>query len=720
MQPQAPRSPARALLTVLRAQLWLLGAVYLACEARFLAAADGVTPRFTALAQGPYLGTVVWAQLRLLPAYLLVAVMAALLATPALARLGALRARPLPRLALVAAADALLLALALGPLMRDGAGVFDAVARKLPRLDLYALQRWHLLDGLAAGFWVVAALAATHWARALWATRAGRPWVLAFGAAVVPVGALAIGSPAPRGPARDVGRPNVLVVATDSWRWDRVGVHGAARPGLTPNVDAFAQDALDLRNLHVATASTLESWTTLLTGQFPPTHGLRSMYPSREEVARVEANPDRLPALLARLGYDTFVSSDWAGNHFAQVDLGFARRDVGSVQNFRALLHEATVLSHPLVPLLFGGAPGLLGDALVPGRRALTATVRPELLVEQLFDAVDQSQARGKPFFGVLFASPTHLPYNARYPFNVRWADPAYDGPHRFQVEVGAHELITTGFSPALPPEVVRHVRDLYDGAVSDFDATFGAVRAGLEARGLWDSTVVVVTTDHGEDLYDPGSTLGHGTNFFGGDQSTRVPFFLRVPGPLGPLRAGEAVDALARSADVAPTLLELLHLPVPASMEGVSLAPHLRREAPDPQLTAFAETCYLFFPKAKAMTVLDDAERARVVELSGAADTLTVDPGFDDALVLRPEWRQAVVDAKDRMVRTGTWKLVEIPSRGAPILRLYDLAADPEQRHDLAGLGLKEEAALRALLARAWRGDLRALGPGSARLGAE
>jgi arylsulfatase A-like enzyme len=294
--------------------------------------------------------------------------------------------------------------------------------------------------------------------------------------------------------------------------------------------------------------------------------------------------------------------------------------------------------------------------------------------------------------------SPTHLPYNARSPFNAKYVDPGYRGPNQYHVEIDAHELITTGFAPTLPPAAIQHVRDLYDGAVSDFDDTVGDVLARLEARGLLDDTIVIVTSDHGEDLYEPGSTVGHGTNFFGGDQSTRIPLLIRAPG-LSPRR----VDAVTRTADVVPTLLELLGLAAraPASLDGVSLGPLLRGEADDLDLTAFAETCYLFFPKANAMLGLSPAERAEVVDLAGAADTLEVDPAFRHNLVLRPALRQAVIDAKDRMARTAKWKLIEIPGKTRPIRRLFDLQRDPGQTQDLAGQGLAIEDELAALIPR-------------------
>lgn len=677
--------PRELLKRVAFTQLLIFGGLYLASVAAFVLMADGITERFTAMARGPYLATAVLAQARLIPAYGVLALLATVLSVPVLARMGE-RSR-LGLLVQVVVADVVLALLALGPVLRNGPGLVDTVARKLPAIDLYALYRWHVLDVLTVLFAGLVLFAIASVGR-----RVGALVVVAL----LLAGATSLHrTPPPKATA--LSQPNVLIIAADSWRFDRVGVHGAKHADLTPNIDAFSKQAIDLTNLHVATASTLESWVTFFSGQLPSTHGIRSMYPSRDEVRAVDQLSATVPRLLSAAGYDTFVSSDWVGNCFDLVDLGFQTRHVGSVQNFEALLLEATVKAHPLVPLAFGGLPGVLGDALVPGRSALASQARPGALVDQLFDDVDASVKAKRPFLGMVFLSPTHLPYNSRHPFNVKYGMPGYSGPHRYQVEVTAHELITTGFSPTLPREAIEHVQDLYDDAVSDFDDTVGRVLSELDTRGLTQNTLVIITTDHGEDLYDPGSTLGHGTNFFGGDQSTHIPFFLRFPGQT----QASAVSALTRTVDLAPTLLSALGLPVPPSMEGVNLLPVLRGEGTEPDLISFAETCYLFFPKAQAMTGLSEAERAEVVELSGAADTLEVDPDFRHNLVLRPAYRDRVIAAKDRMIRTTRWKLIEIPGKTRPIRRLYDMLADPQQTTDLAGRGLPEEAELAALLAR-------------------
>ena len=711
----------RPFTALLRAQFAIAGGFYLFALWGFVSFSRGQDEKFTALALGPHLGTLVGSQLRVLPAYALVALAYTALLWPVLARRYALNgAGRLRRWGTVLGLDLGLYLLSLGPFFATNPGLLDGTARKLapfaPGLDLYVLYRWHLLDAATVGFALVLAYAAFFysraWLTAFQAATGGRRRVLGFvplslcGGMLALTHATAPPTPPPLDPTRP---PNVLIIASDSLRTDHLGVHGYPRADISPNIDAFAREAIDLAQLHVATASTLESWITFMSGQFPPTHGVRYMYLRKAQAEAVSRRTDLLPHLLNAAGYETIVSSNWAGNCFKLVDVGFTRNMASDVQNFDAFLMEGTVWAHLIFPLYFSNP---LGEWMLPEIRRITGYLRPNVLTARMYAAIDESTRLDRPFFGLLFFSTTHLPYTASHPYNVKYTEPAYDGPHRYQIDVRVHELITTGFTPTLPPPVIEHIRDLYDGTVSEFDAYVGEAVAALEARGLSDRTLVIVTTDHGEDLYDPGSTLGHGTNFFGGDQSTRIPFFLRVPpayAPAGLRPAGSRIEALTRNADLAPTLLTLLKQRVPENMEGVSLLPLLTGAVADLDLLAFAETCYLFFPKSKAMPALTETERAQVFEVPGAVETLDVDPDFDNNLVLRSELHEPVLRAKDRMVRTRRWKLIEIPGLVEPIYRLYDVLADPGQRRDLVALPAGPPTVfepLKAALRAYWTGD--------------
>lgn len=705
------RSPLPALSKL---QAGLFGLYYLWTLYGFTRLAGRHGDAFTDVVYDRYLGTLVWHHLRVIPAYVVVGVVATALIWPWVHRWRPLvewargerrGRRAIKPVAGVAGLDLLLYAVSLGPFFSRSPGLVDGMARKASGwvpFDHYDLFRYHILDGMSVLFGLVVLRALWFYARRLWVHRWGR-LALAGAALAGAVGVWRSAQPPVRAPAVD-GPPNVLIIAADSLRADRVGAldASAARrdPPITPHIDAFAREAVSLDAMHVATASTLESWYTAFSGRWPPSHGVRYMYLRRAAAEQAGAAPGLLPRLFAEAGYHTAVVSDWAGNCFRLVDMGFETNRASPPQTFRALMLDTVVWSHVFFPLYFAND---FGEWLLPEVATITRYVRPDALTARMLGEIDAAVEARRPFFGLVFYSTPHLPYSASYPFNLSYVDPGYAGPHRYEIEVGVSDLIHDGFAHDLPDATVDHIRALYDGAVREFDHHVGRLLAGLEARGLSDRTIVVITSDHGEDLYEPGSTLGHGTNFFGGDQSTRIPFLVRAPGLQA--RGGARVDAITRNVDIAPTLARLAGMARHDGWGGVDLMPVLDGSTDDLDLPAFAETCYLFFPKDR-IAGLSASERSDLLTVAGAVDTLEVDPAFDDNLVLRADLHAGVIETKDTMVRTRRWKLIEIPGRGGPIRRLYDMAADPGQRRDLSGRGLAIEARLAAALARYRAGE--------------
>ena len=110
-------------------------------------------------------------------------------------------------------------------------------------------------------------------------------------------------------------RPNVIILAADSLRADRI------QPKLTPTLAALGDKGTRFDRAYVSFPRTFPSWVSILTGRHPHHHGIRSMFPRWEERAK---DFDALPARLAKAGYATAVVSDYAGDIFGRVDLGFA------------------------------------------------------------------------------------------------------------------------------------------------------------------------------------------------------------------------------------------------------------------------------------------------------------------------------------------------------------------------------------------------------------
>jgi len=187
---------------------------------------------------------------------------------------------------------------------------------------------------------------------------------------------------------------------------------------------------------------------------------------------------------------------------------------------------------------------------------------RPAETVVRLGLAWLDSKPQGKPFFLWLHFYDPHLPYRAPEPFRSRFAGRPYDG-----------EIAYT-------------------------DAALAKLFAALRSRGLFDSTTIALTADHGEGLGDHGEST-HG--YFIYDSTLRVPLLVKAATATA-ARSPSASAGTAYSADLqapvslvdlAPTLLRLAGIDVPSSMQGAEFsASVVSREEPRPH-PVYAETMY-------------------------------------------------------------------------------------------------------------------------------
>jgi hypothetical protein len=193
-----------------------------------------------------------------------------------------------------------------------------------------------------------------------------------------------------------------------------------------------------------------------------------------------------------------------------------------------------------------------------------------------------------------------------------------------------------------------------------------------LDKTDLKDNTIVLITGDHGDDLFEPNVTFGHGLTFNGGDQSNNIPCVMRVPGVEN---RGRQVDRIVRTLDFAPTMLELLDLPAEPRFEGTSFAPYVHGNA-DLSLAWYGETSYLFFRRK-----IPGEEPLYIPAMD---ETTMIDPEFDFHFVLKDKYQEAVLETKERCVRTERFKLIYTPGMHGPIYRLFDLVADPHCERDV------------------------------------
>jgi arylsulfatase A-like enzyme len=166
-----------------------------------------------------------------------------------------------------------------------------------------------------------------------------------------------------------------------------------------------------------------------------------------------------------------------------------------------------------------------------------------------------------EPFFLYLNLQNSHLPYVV----------PA-DFPRRFSPkEIG----FTIRFGN-IPRDKVEIAKDVYADSLAYVDAQIGRLLEHLRRRGVWDRTVVVITGDHGQAFYEHGFSAHAGEIY---NEVMRVPLIIRAPD-----RRRGIDDRLAQHADVAPSILEVLGLPIHPSFQGRSLL----TDKPDPNRSVY------------------------------------------------------------------------------------------------------------------------------------
>jgi arylsulfatase A-like enzyme len=205
-------------------------------------------------------------------------------------------------------------------------------------------------------------------------------------------------------------------------------------------------------------------------------------------------------------------------------------------------------------------------------------TARDRIVTEEFLAWLGRRPA-GRPFFAYLHYMSPHLPY-----------DPPTDARRR----VGAPEGLVFAAEPpkawcyrradAIPPAELRDRLALYDAGIVAVDVLLGRVLGGLDGLGLAESTLVVVTADHGEEFFEHGS-WAHGQSLY--DELIHVPLIMRLPGELP---SGRRVAGLVMGVDVMPTIVAAAGAAPPPEIVGHDLGPMMRAEETEADSFAYAE----------------------------------------------------------------------------------------------------------------------------------
>ncbi len=380
-------------------------------------------------------------------------------------------------------------------------------------------------------------------------------------------------------------RLNLILVSIDTLRADHLSCYGYKRD-TSPNIDRLAKDGVLFKNAIAQSSWTLPSHMSILTGLYSSSHGVIT------DKIKLSDEHITIAEVLRNAGYETaaFTDGGYLGKRY-------------NYQGFEMFNSEGKKGARNGAETTYTKAVGWL--------------------------RVNSSRS----FFLFLHTYEVHAPFDPPPEFDI-YSDRNYAGV----VEVsGKNNGYYKEIQPRMDREDYLHVIDKYDGEIYYTDYYIGELFRELKALGLYDKTVIVITSDHGEHFLDHPdadvSYIGHFEHQLY-DEIVKVPLIIKAPG----FPQDKIVDAQVETIDIMPTSIELLGVPIPKGMDGKSLVESVNKSSEDKGF-AFSE------------------------KFSSKAD-----------------------DEEYRMIRSKDWKLLlgSVSSSGHSEIELYNIASDPREQNNI------------------------------------
>lgn len=318
-------------------------------------------------------------------------------------------------------------------------------------------------------------------------------------------------------PEPDAKKPlNVVLISIDTLRWDRLGVYGGFHEaGVSPFIDRFATRSIVFDNAVAQAPFTLPSHVSMLSGQYACVHRVQEL--------GNRINTERTPMLAKVLG-----------------DAGYM---------------TGAFTAGVLVDHLFGFNQGF--DTYME-----TEPVR-DGRIECTLKWLDAN--KDLPFFLFFHTFAVHcFGYN-----NADYIDRFDPGcSARIHNYTNTPDWLDWVAHPEThTEEEIACVHNKYMAGVRMADDAVKAVIDHLDKLGIRDRTLIVITSDHGQELLERG-VIDHGNSLY--EEQIHVPLIIQPPGGIAPRRIPDVVELI----DIAPTIFDFLELPHPVSIQGQSLLP--------------------------------------------------------------------------------------------------------------------------------------------------
>lgn len=328
------------------------------------------------------------------------------------------------------------------------------------------------------------------------------------------------------------GRINIILLTIETLRADHLNVYGYDKKLHTPNIDALSRDGVTFMHNIAQSSWTKPSMVSIMSSLYPQQHGINNLTVDIEDTLLT------LPMLLRDQGYQTI----------SLVTNGLAKSD--AFQFDETFYHEINALfDSPAVVSPFSYQPFLLKRLIGEVPLHNSPVVFPDEMVSDWYIDAEKvnyflkrwlAENHDQPIFLHLHLFEPHEPY-LDHPYNQI----------QFNLRAGWNR---------------ERLEYYYDREIEYLDQQIGVLQQLLAEAGMADNSLIIFTSDHGEEFLDHGG-WGHGKTLF--EEAIHVPLIFTFPDRR---HAGQQIDARVANIDIAPTVLEWVGLEAPAQFQGRSL----------------------------------------------------------------------------------------------------------------------------------------------------
>jgi len=403
---------------------------------------------------------------------------------------------------------------------------------------------------------------------------------------------------------------NIILLIVDALRPDHLSFNGYSR-NTSPKIDELAKESIFFPNSYATLPNTNPSVTSMLTGTYPHNNGVRMLFNNK-----LKATIPTLQEILQNRGYRTAFMICGHADKFG-LERGFDEFDNIKWKIEDKIKRSQYKIFHPT---------SYLGVTQQYTDRAIKWI---------------KKNSKNK-FFLCLHYMDMHWPYDIPKPYD-HFFDREYKGQHLFKSLMEDSKITRADLifgNKKLPEEEIKHAIAHYDGGLRYIDSNIGRLLDSLKQDGIYNDTLVILSSDHGESFGEHGYYFQHGENTY--EQGIKTTLLFKIP-----KKQCKKIDSRVQNTDIFPTVLDLLNIPIIDKIDGVSLLPLIEREKDHVRDFVFTESIENHW-KTKKNIFIDG---------------------------IKGKWRTMIVN---------DWKIIYIPHPENDIFELYNLKEDLDEHDNL------------------------------------